>query len=113
MLEKKIYSYGVYLFSDRIIFHDKPMFGGHSHAIFRDKKAGNGKNENGTSSFPLDQHTDLVDKQLRAVVLLRPNGEVSIYFLTFFLFFHYFYPRLLNIYRAFTERFTTGIILLL
>lgn len=62
------------------------MFGGYSHAIFRDKKAGNGKNENGTSSFPLDQHTDLVDKQLRAVILLRPNGEVSISYLTFFIF---------------------------
>jgi len=56
------------------------MFSGHSHTIFRDKKARNGKNENGTSSFPLDQHTDLVDKQLRAIVLLRPNGEVSISF---------------------------------
>jgi len=56
------------------------MFSGHSHTIFRDKKEGNGKNENGTSSFPLDQHADLVDKQLRTIVLLRPNGEVSIYF---------------------------------
>ncbi|KAF0770707.1 Uncharacterized protein FWK35_00004740 [Aphis craccivora] len=57
------------------IFYDKLMFSGHSHTIFRDKKEGNGKNENGTSSFPLDQHADLVDKQLRTIVLLRPNGE--------------------------------------
>jgi len=63
------------------------VFGSHSHTVFRDKKEGNGKNENGTSSFPLDQHTDLVDKQLRAIVLLRPNGEVSISFYFFFFTF--------------------------
>lgn len=56
------------------------MFSGHSHTIFRDQKEGNGKNENGTSSFPFDQHADLIDKQLRTIVLLRPNGEVSISF---------------------------------
>jgi len=70
----------VFFFLDRFIFYDKLMFSGHSHTIFRDKKEGNGKNENGTSSFPLDQHADLVDKQLRTIVLLRPNGEVSISF---------------------------------
>lgn len=63
--------------SDRFVFHDQPVSGSHSHAIFRDQKTGNGENENGTSSFSLYQHADLFDKQLRTVVLLRPNGEVS------------------------------------
>lgn len=68
--------------SDRFVFHDQPVSGSHSHAIFRDQKTGNGENENGTSSFSLYQHADLFDKQLRTVVLLRPNGEVSTFLFT-------------------------------
>jgi len=56
------------------------MPGGHSHAVFRNEKAGNGENENGTSSFSLNQHTNFLYEQLRTVILLRANGEVS-YFL--------------------------------
>lgn len=59
------------------------MPGGHSHAVFRNEKAGNGEDENGTGSFSLDQHTDLFDEQLRTVVVLRANGEVSAVFLLF------------------------------
>lgn len=63
------------------------MSGGHRHAVFRDEKTGNGTNENGTSSFPFHQHADLVYKQLRTVVLLRANGEVSVFVFTLLVYF--------------------------
>lgn len=68
------------------------MPGGHRHAVFRDEKTGNGTDENGTSPFPFHQHADLVYKQLRTVVLLRANGEVSVFVFTLLVHFDSDYP---------------------
>lgn len=48
----------------------------HSNPILRDKEEGDGENENGASTIPLDQYADVINQQFGAQHMLRRNGQV-------------------------------------